>query len=74
VSERLYSDATLLAIIGAIADQLCQAGHLDAGKLVEEMQRAAAAHRESGTVELADGLHRASEYFLKVLDGPPLKP
>ncbi len=70
-------DKMLLALLSAfscLVSELNKRGAIDVGSLIENVQATAVEHRSKGDpAEIADALHRVSEYLQESVPDRPLK-
>lgn len=56
-----HEHLALISVVSCLTSELSKAGVLDFGKLQENIQGTAAAHRMKGETEMADAMHRLSD-------------
>jgi hypothetical protein len=62
-----WYDAALQSVLSCLISELVKTGHLDLGKLIENIQGTAAGNRAEGRHQLADNMHNISEYLLQTI-------
>lgn len=63
IDQKTFSLATI-SVLSCVVSELSKKGLIDLGALVENIQGTAATHRQKGNAQMADAMHRLSEYML----------